>query len=369
MAKGRLTQRLAAALMLSACTAPALAGSGAGQASPAPASSLSRPGQPQVAVDHHMHVHSPAILAFLPGYCSSPGRIGACPVEFTKAYSPEELIAQMDRAGIDRGLVMSTAYLAESPMMVPQAPDHAKILRDANAWSVQLARRFPGRFGIFIGINPLTDTALPEIAHWSNDPDVTGIKLHLTNSGVDLRNPEQVRRLAAVFRAAAKAHLAIMIHMRTRAPDYGARDVATFLHDVLPAAGTTPVQIAHAGGWGGVDAQTLSALGAFAAGISADPALGRHLTFDLAAVWKRDTPAPDLQKLASLIRRIGPRHFVPASDFPFSGDLAAYYAQDYPALPLTKAEWRRIRTNRPDYARAGFAAKRMESTTSARPAP
>lgn len=346
--------RLTAALLLACSAVPSLADDSA-----APASSSTAAEVP-VAVDHHMHVHSPPILAFLPGYCNSPGRIGQCPEEFTRAYTPEDLIAQMDRAGIQRGLIMSTAYLAESPMMVPQVPDHAAIVREANAWTVGLARRFPGRFGIYIGVNPITDTALPEIAHWADNPDVTGIKLHLTNSGVDLRNPAHVKRLAAVFRAADKAHLAIMIHMRTRAPDYGAGDVETFVRAVLPEAGSVPVQIAHAGGWGGTDAQTLSALGAFADALAKKPALARNLTFDLAEVWKPDTAPGDLAKMVALIRRIGLRHFVPASDFPFSGDLSDYYSKVYPLLPLTAAEWRIIRTNRPDYDRPDFPARRLQ---------
>ncbi|MBT0669829.1 amidohydrolase family protein [Novosphingobium profundi] len=345
---------LAGAALLASAAALAQAGP---ESSPvAPASPPGVAGE----VDHHMHVHSPAILEFLPGYCSSEGRIGSCPVEFTKAYSPEDLIAQMDKSGIARGLIMSSAYLAESPMMQPPRPDAPRILRAANAWSVDLARRFPGRFGIYIGVNPVTATALPEIAHWGSNPDVTGIKLHLTNSGVDLRDPEQVAKLADVFRLAERTHLAIMIHMRTRATDYGARDVRVFLRDVLPAAGDTPVQIAHAAGWGGIDVQTLSALGAFADAIEADPSIARHLTFDLAMVWKADTPEADRAALVALIRRIGPEHFVPGSDFPFSGDLADYYGTVYPLLPLTKAEWHTILTNHPAYDHADFPRARLE---------
>lgn len=318
------------------------------------------PSLPAVHVDSHVHVHSPAILAFLPGYCASPGRIGACPEVFTLPYTPEQLIAQMDSAGIQRALVMSSAYLAESPMMQPPVENHAQIVREANSWTVDLARRYPDRIGAYIGIDPITDTALPEIAHWAHDPHVSGIKLHLTNSDVDLRNPRHVRKLAAVFAAARKAHLAIMIHMRTRQPDYGARDVQIFLRDVLPSAGDTPVQIAHAAGWGGIDAQTLSALGAFADAIDARPAIARHLTFDLAAVWKATTPESDLESMAALIHRIGAQHFVPASDFPFTGDLEPYYDKTYPRLPLSAEEWSTIRGNTPEYARADWPRKRLK---------
>lgn len=305
-----------------------------------------------VRVDHHMHVHSPAILAFLPGYCGSVGRIGKCDPAFTAPLTPDDLLSAMDKAGIRRGLLMSTAYLAESPMMVPERPDHAAILRAANDWTVALALAHPDRFTTFIGIDPITPTALPEIARWKGRPGVGGIKLHLTNSGVDLRDAGQRRMLADVFRADAAAHLPIMIHMRTRATDYGAADVRAFIADVLPAAGNDPVQIAHASGWGGIDANTLSALGAWADAFEANPRLGTHVWFDLAEVWKDDTPAADKAKLVALIRRIGPKHFLAASDWPFAGDLVAYYGHTYPSLPLSEAEWSIIRRNVAPYARS-----------------
>lgn len=147
----------------------------------------------------------------------------------------------MDQAGVRRGLVMSTAYLAGSPMMVPGLPNAAVIVRAANDWTVALARVYPQRLSAFIGINPLTPTALSEIARWRGNRYVTGIKLHLTNSGVDWRSDRDVAALAAVFRAGATAHMPIIIHMRTRAKDYGARDVHRFVDYVLPQAGNNPV--------------------------------------------------------------------------------------------------------------------------------
>lgn len=329
--------RLAVATLALALTGAAPAGRPGGALTP-------------VRFDHHMHVHSPAILAFLPGYCASPGRVGKCDPAFTAPLTPDDLLRAMDKAGIRRGLLMSTAYLAESPMMVPARADHAELLRAANDWTVALARSHPDRFTAFVGVDPITPTAIPEIARWAGAAGVGGIKLHLTNSGVDLRDPGQRRQLAAVFHAAHVARLPIMVHMRTRAPDYGAADVRLFLADILPAAGDTPVQIAHAAGWGGVDRNTLDALGAFADALDRDPRLGKHLWFDLAEVWKDTTSDADKAALVALIRRIGPKHFLPASDWPFAGDLADYYGHSYPALPLAAAEWRVIRGNVAPYA-------------------
>jgi predicted TIM-barrel fold metal-dependent hydrolase len=217
-----------------------------------------------VRVDHHVHLNSPAIQAFLPEFCASVRRFGPCDPALTTPHSVQDLLAEMDRAGIQRALVLSNGYLAESPMMEPQRPDAADLMRAANDWTVELARRYPKQLSAFVAVDPLRPTALPEIARWRGNPAVAGVKLHLTGSGVDLRRDGDVAALAAVFRAAAQARFAIVIHLRPQRMDYGAPDIRRFVEDVLPAAGNTPVQIAHAGGWGGIDPATLSALGAFA---------------------------------------------------------------------------------------------------------
>jgi predicted TIM-barrel fold metal-dependent hydrolase len=305
---------------------------------------LTRPGA-AITVDHHLHVHSPAIIAFLPQLCHSTKLPEGCSPSFAKAYTIEDLLAQMDAAGIRGGSLLSTAYLAESAFVDAVDPRHAEILHAGNAFTVAAARAHPNRLRAYISVNPLTSTALTELARWRGDPFVAGVKLHLTNSGVDLRNPDHVRKLAAVFRAAAASHFAIVIHLRSDRDDYGVEDAGVFLRDVLPSAGKMTVQIAHAAGWGGVDANTLGALGAFADAIATRPSRGAHLYFDLAGVSDDNGREAELARLAILIRRIGVRHFLPASDWPFSTDLANYYSKVLPRLPLSDAEWAVIRSN------------------------
>ncbi|HET9088366.1 MAG TPA: amidohydrolase family protein, partial [Acidobacteriaceae bacterium] len=249
-------------------------------------------------------------------------------------------------------VVLSNGYLAESPMMEQQRPDAANLLRAANDWTVDLARHYPKRFTAFVAVDPIRPTALPEIARWRGNPAVRGIKLHLTASGVNLRKNGDVAALAAVFRAAAQERFAIVIHLRTQQMNYGAPDIRRFIEDVLPAAGNTPIQIAHAAGWGGIDPATLSALGAFADAIEKNPQRFRHVWFDLSNVWSDKTSAADKQALVALIRRIGPKHFLPGSDWPYNrDDLADYYNRVYPELPLTQKEWVIIRSNVAPYAR------------------
>lgn len=322
----RTAALLAAALLTLACPA-----------------GVSRASEP-VRTDHHVHVHAPEILAFLPAYCASPGRIGACDPTFVEPLTVDDLLNDMDDAGIGTAWIMSTGYLAESPMMVPPPADAPALVHAANAFTVGQARSHPNRLVAFIGVNPLTPTALAEIAAWKDEPFAAGLKIHLTNSDVDLRDPDQVFRLAAVFDAASAAGMTIMIHMRTRAEDYGARDVRTFVEQVLPHAGNTPVIIAHSGGWGGLDAGAWDAIEGFRELLAERPELTANLYFDLAQVFDADTSQADLACLVAVMRGIGIDRYVPGSDWPFSGALHGYLNETMAGLPLDPDEARLLRT-------------------------
>lgn len=299
-----------------------------------------------VLTDHHVHVHSPAILEILPAYCSSPGRIGACDPAFVEPLTADDLLADMDEAGVQTAWMMSTAYLAESPMMVPALADAATRVHDANAFTVATAAAHPGRLVAFVSVNPLTPDALAEIEAWKDDPYAKGLKLHLTNSGVDLRNPDHVRRLAAVFEAASNARLTIMIHMRTRAEDYGARDVRIFVEQILPHARDIPVVIAHSGGWGGLDANTWDALEGFRHVLADRPDTAPNLYFDLAQVFDADTSPENRARLVEVMRSIGVERFAPGSDWPFSGPLDGYLNAAMGLLPLSSQEAGALRERR-----------------------
>jgi predicted TIM-barrel fold metal-dependent hydrolase len=312
---------------------------------------------PQVPVrtDHHVHVNSPAILAFLPQYCASIARFGKCDPAFAAPATVADLLRQMDDAAIERALVLSTAYLAESPMLAEPPADAAGLVRSANNFTAGLAQRFPRRIGAFISVHPLSEKAIPEIQRWRGNKHVAGLKLHLTSSMVDLRSPDHLRRLASVFGAASGCGLAVTIHLRTVNPRYGAEDVRNFIDKVVPAAGGSSIQIAHAGGWSGLDANTFAALTAFADALANNPSLSKTIWFDLADVWRDNTTSSDKQALIALIRRIGPHRFVPGSDWPFVGNLKRYYSTTYPELTLSTDEWAIIRSNTAPYAKPRLA--------------
>ncbi|WAC61229.1 amidohydrolase family protein [Brevundimonas sp. SL130] len=296
-----------------------------------------------VHTDHHVHVHSPAILEILAAYCSSPGRLAACDPAFVAPQTADDLLADMDEAGVQTAWMMSTAYLAESPLMAPPLADAATRVHRANAFTVATAAAHPGRLIAFVSVNPLAPDALAEIAAWKDEPFAGGLKLHLTNSGVDLRNPDHVRRLTAVFDAASDARMTILIHMRTRADDYGARDVRVVFEQILPHARGVPVVIAHAGGWGGLDANTWDALEGFRQVLAEQPDAAPNLFFDLAQVFDADTSPENRARLVEVMRGVGVERFVPGSDWPFSGPLDGYLNKAMALLPLAPQEAETLR--------------------------
>jgi predicted TIM-barrel fold metal-dependent hydrolase len=234
--------------------------------------------------------------------------------------------------------------------MQPRRNDALQLLRSANAWTVEQAVQRPERFRAFIAVDPLHPNGLDEIEFWRGKAGVAGVKIHLTSAAADLRRPDDLAKVSSAFKASSDAGLPLLVHLRTMRMDYGAEDVQLFLQHVA-AVTKTPIQIAHAAGWGGVDAPTLQALNAFADALEVHPARFGHVVFDLSGVWTDKTPSQDLIALALLVRRIGVRRFLPASDWPFSGEIKHHYADVYPRLPLLEGEWRAILENVAPYAR------------------
>jgi erythromycin esterase-like protein len=333
---------------------------------------------PTVAVDHHLHISSPALASRLRQLCdAAPG--AKCPRDLFNSVSAQAASEALTSAGIARGVLISQAYLLGSEQLAVDGidgPATAAAVRAENAYVQHEAAGHREQFVAFLGINPLAKSALEEIDYWAKEGGFAGIKLHLTNAHFDFRSPEQVGKLAAVFDAAARHGFAIIIHARTRVPDYGAHDMDVFLKEVLPHARGTVVQLAHAAGWSGIDAPTLAALDTLAGAFRTNPQLTSNLYFDLSRVSGGSVQPQhesggqaspqDAQRLAQLIRAIGPAHFLMGSDWSIpSHDIAAMNREVFASIPLTSAEWRQIAAASAPYFSTG--AKQIQAVASIDP--
>lgn len=258
------------------------------------------------------------------------------------------LIEQLNEAGIRRAVVLSIAYWFDAPDQ-PDTPENYAIVRAQNDWTAAQAAEFPDRLVAFCSFNPNRDHAVAELERCAAHGGFRGVKLHMANSNVELLDSEHRRRLRAVFEAANRARLPIVIHTRDEG-EYGRADVEAFLAHVLPGAPDIVVQIAHL--WGGA-AYSEDALAAFADAVGSGGAAVRDLYFDVTdiALATRDEQAR--AAVVERMRRIGMDRIFYGSDAAIEGhpDAAGSWAAFRDGLPLTPEEYRKIASNIAPYLR------------------
>ncbi|WP_156885475.1 amidohydrolase family protein [Massilia niastensis] len=319
------------------CAALAL---GAGSAPAAPGAA----GQPAPLADHHQHLFSPAASAWL-GASSAPHPI-----------TVDQLVADLDAAGIARAALLSSAYVYGDPAR--HVDDEYERVRAENDWAAAQAARYPERLVALCSFNPLKPYALLELARCATSPEFgRGIKLHFGNSDVQLDDPAHVFRLRQVFRAANARGMAVVVHLRAsmaRGRPYGAEQARVLLEQVLPYAQDVPVQVAHLAGTGPGygDPQSHAAMAVLAeAAARRDPRM-RQVWFDVASVAQPDMSPADARKLVRRLRQVGMERVLYGSDATVGNDLRtpALWAA-FRRLPLTDAEAARVAGNLVPYLR------------------
>ena len=294
---------------------------------------------PSPAVDHHQHVFSPGIAAML-----------TTPERSFRVLGASDIVAELDRAGIDRAVLLSVAYLYGSPGRA--VDDAATRVRVENDWTAAQAALFPSRLVALCGFNPLADHALAELARCASTPGLRrGIKLHFGNSDVQLDDPVHVAKLQGVFAAANDNHMAIVVHLRasiSRQRPYGAPQVRKFLDQVMPSAPDVPVQVAHLAGSGPgyEDVPARDAMREFAAAIARGEPSTRHLWFDVASIVDAEMSPALAETVAGLVRAVGPPRVLFGSDAAVGANLRPPEAwAAFRKLPLTRAELAVIAAN------------------------
>ncbi len=246
--------------------------------------------------DHHLHIRSASAAILLKEI-----RTAIDPddrVEDLAAIEHRELIAALDNAGIERGLVLSNAYMFGMPDINPEK--ELPYVQAENNFLAQQVGLAGGRLLGLCSVNPLAAYAVAETRRCNEELGLAGLKLHLANSDVDLLNDAHIASLQTLFRYLNDIGFPVLAHIRTRNPEYGSADVAAFINDVLSQAPDIEVQIAHMAGWGGFDTPTESALGEFLAAFKDGRLNPGKIQFDLAAV----VAEPDLYEYGKHAERI-----------------------------------------------------------------
>jgi len=293
--------------------------------------------------DHHQHLFSPAYAKL-----QSPG---------FKTVSAQDVIGLLDKAGIQRAVLLSTAYRWGRPGAEP--PDEYAGVKAENDWTAAQAALYPKRLVAFCGFNPLKDYALNELARCANDPNLRhGIKLHFGNSDVLLKNPEHFEKLKRVFQAANKERMAIVVHIRgsiSRKHPYGPEQARLFL-ELLSSAPDIPVQIAHLAGTGPGfdDPPAHSVLEVLAEAVAKNNPRTRNLWFDVTTVAVPANSAEISALLVMRIRQIGVKRILYGSDAAVGSNpnlLPREAWEAFSRLELSKKEIKTIAGNVAPYLR------------------
>jgi ketosteroid isomerase-like protein len=132
-----------------------------------------------------------------------------------KAIIAEQLVAELDAAGMKRAAVLSVAYWFGNPRRKIEGDEYAKV-RAENDWMAGQVARFPDRLVGFCSFSPIKDYALGELERCVKSGSFKGLKLHFGNSGVDVLNPQHAEKVRAVFRLANEKRFPVLVHLWSR---------------------------------------------------------------------------------------------------------------------------------------------------------
>lgn len=234
----------------------------------------------QSITDYHTHIQDSALMKCLwklSVLWQEPATVKDSVI--LNAYS---VITQMDDANINNAVLLSGAYMFGAQGL--NMSDEYEQVKNENDWVLQQASLYPQRLKAYLSVNPLKDYALTEIKRCAVTKKFAGLKLHFTNSDVDLRNADHIKKLATVFKLADSLALPITVHMRTLNNDYGAIDANIFINKLLVHTKHIKVQVAHMAGWGGYDVATDAALQVFINAFNKGTISRENIFFDISAV-------------------------------------------------------------------------------------
>ena len=154
-------------------------------------------------IDTHHHIYPPRYVnANLKRIVEDSG---ALPASAYTSWSPQRALEQMDKAGVRSAVVSMT-----SPGIWWGNTEEGRTwARECNEFGAQMAKDFPGRFGMFAAI-PLPDTegSLREIAYALDTLKLDGIGLLTSYAGKPLGDPS----FAAVFDELNRRKVAVFVH-------------------------------------------------------------------------------------------------------------------------------------------------------------
>lgn len=287
-------------------------------------------------VDYHQHLVSPSFAPI----ARLPERDGAA------------LVRELDLAGIERAVVLSVGYSFGDERKALNDPD--QLTREENNWTSAEVARNASRLIGFCSANPLRSAAFEELERCLELPGMIGIKVHLGNAGITLRDPGHLARIQQLAALAQRRGAPVLIHLRARGgTNFGAEDARIFLDEVVTQAPGVEIVIAHLGASSpGYPQQNDEVMAVFAAAAERNDPRMAELYIDVSANITDEISPTDAALVARRIRQIGPGRVLYGSDLsPPGGSIRQGWEIFRTKVPLTAAELEQIANTRTRFAR------------------
>jgi predicted TIM-barrel fold metal-dependent hydrolase len=287
-------------------------------------------------VDYHQHLVSPAFAPI----AKMPERDGAA------------LVKELDAAGIERAVVLSVGYSFGDERKKLTDPD--RLTREENDWTSAEVTKNATRLIGFCGANPLRPVALEELERCLGLPNMIGIKVHLGNAGITLRDPAHLARMQELFALAQRRRAPVLIHMRARGgTNFGTEDAQIFLEKVVAQAPDIEIIVAHLGASSpGYHPQNDEVMAVFAAAAERNDPRMANLYFDVSGNITDDITPANAALAVQRFRQLGLKRVLYGTDLTaVGGSIAKAWEIFRTKLPLTAEELQQIAGNRTRFVR------------------
>jgi len=299
--------------------------------------------------DHHMHMMSNEYSKFFKKLTGNDLYFGTPVCEV----SGDKIISLLDEANMDRAFVLSGSYIL-GMNGIEGSTEYEDVKKENNYLAIEVAKH-PDRLIGFFSVNPLKDYAIEEIDRCFDKLQLSGLKLHFTNSNVDLNNPEHLNKIKTLFAHCADKNIPILLHFKSRSPEYGKKDAEILIDEIIANTPNLKLQIAHLGGWGGFDKSTQEVFSTFIEKFDTNPELKKeNIYFDFSGiiVTKREftpgaldiTSVENHKMIAEMLKKWGLDNIAFGTDYQYQTPKAYLeYLKNY--LPLTEKELEDILDN------------------------
>jgi predicted TIM-barrel fold metal-dependent hydrolase len=298
-------------------------------------------------LDAHAHFFSPSLAARTKTLIADLD-IAAAVRPLDAAY----VLAELDRTGVERAFVLSTAYVNATDVAAfgagKGASDEYALVRQDNDFTAAEAAQAPARLIPFASVNPKREYALEEVKRCVERLNMRGVKLHFANSDIRLSHEKHLARVFDVFSYAAARKVPVVAHIHNdRLEGFGAQEIELFVAQLVEPLPALRVSIAHLGWGGGAGVQAQKAIRTLAAAVGRRPHVASRMWVDCSGVLLNAAFPPltsmlpaDRLSIGRAMRTWGAMRMLWGSD-----TLPDALEQARAVWPLTDVEWEILAAN------------------------